>query len=356
VWSVFILALLVAAPRPAGADVIRKWSSDGWQIGAYASDETKTFTQCRASKPVDPRTTLIVIHSRQSTWGVALASSDPFHSPTGTSQTMTFRFDQSAKLAVAARTANPNLIETGTLSGPDLIDALRRSRQVAIETMDGHNGMVSLDGTAHLLGELDQCVQAQLAAETSGQPPQSVAARPAAPPVSTPPAGQVQQASGGPDLALVATRIASNLLLQAKLPNARMLSDAETPQQLRGLGAAWTSEVGFGSVAVLPQTAGHDQSEVALNMIVGGAKACKGEFAAGRSTSLVDDTLVTKAFTACNDSTGTKNVRYFIFHREGAMYVVHAIVPRDATTGTPGESPLRDATFQAAAVKASLSQ
>jgi hypothetical protein len=50
--------------------------------------------------------------------------------------------------------------------------------------------------------------------------------------------------------------------------------------------------------------------------MVNGANNCKGQFAAWRSTSLVDDTLVTKTFTACGDSSGTHTLRFFILHRE----------------------------------------
>jgi hypothetical protein len=158
-----------------------------------------------------------------------------------------------------------------------------------------------------------------------------------------------------PALELAATRIASNLLLQAGLPNAHLLSPAEAPAALKGLGATWTSAAGVGSVVVLPSTAGHDASQVALSMIVGGANTCKGEFAAGRSTALVDDTLVTKAFAACVDSSGTRNVHYFVLHRDGSWYVVYAVVPLDKPGGN-GDSPLRDAAFQAMAVKVALYQ
>ncbi len=205
------------------------------------------------------------------------------------------------------------------------------------------------------MGELEQCVQSYLAAEKVGPGPSFAAAPPAAGGAGAPGVVGPAAPAANPQLELAATRIASNLLLQAGLPNAHLLAPAETPAALRGMGAAWTSAAGFGSVTVLPSTAGHDASEVALGMIVGGAKACKGEFAAGRSTALVDDTLVTKSFTACNDSTGTRSIRFFVLHREGTWYVVYAVVAPDKP-GASGDSPLRDAAFQAVAVKAALYQ
>ncbi|HEY3846701.1 MAG TPA: hypothetical protein VGL95_06270, partial [Acetobacteraceae bacterium] len=229
-------------------------------------------------------------------------SSDPFQSAVGAPQTVSFRFDQGAKWTISAKTASINIVESVISETPDLVEAFRRNHQVAIETADGHRGTISLDGTGRL------------------------------------------------------TRIASNLLLQAKLPNSHLLSPAETPPALRGMGASWTSEVGTGSVAMMPPNIGHDSYEVALRMIVGGANACKGEFAAGRSTSLVDETLVTKAFTACSDSSSTRTVRFFVLHREGAWYIEHAVIPSTGGKESVGESPLQDAAFQAAVVKTALYQ
>jgi hypothetical protein len=351
-----LLGWLALAPRAAVADVIRKWQSGDWMAGAYANDETKTFAQCRASRPLDARDTLIVIYTRSGAWGVTLASSDPFRSAIGAQQGLTLQFDTGGKWTLPARTTSVNLLEATVTSLPDLVDALKRGRQLTIGTADGHHGSVALDGTDRVMGELIQCVQGQLAVEKGEQAAPTTLGGPvqAAPP--SPQATQTQALVAGAQLELVATRIASNLLLQAQLPNAHLLSPADTPNALKGMGAAWTSEAGFGSVAVLPPTAGHDSYDVALQMIIGGAKGCKGEFAAGRSTTLVDDALITKAFTACNDSVGTRTVRFFVLHREGSWYIVHAMVPAGKNAEATADSPLRDATFQAAVVKAALYQ
>jgi hypothetical protein len=344
---------------------MRGWQSGDWKIAALSSDDTKMFMQCRASRPLDPKNTLLLIYSRSGHWVVALASSTPFQSTVGTAQQLTFRFDQSTSWSIAARTANINVVEAVISGMPDLVEALRRHNQLTIETGDGHRGSLSLDGTARLMGELQQCVQTQLAvekgaapppamppAQTAGMAPGSPMAQPMGP---SPAAPTAQTQAMTAQLELAATRIASNLLLQAKLPGAHLLTPAETPPTLKGLGAAWSSDAGTGSVLVMPPTAGHGPNEIAQALLSGGANACKGEFASGRSTSLVDDTLVTKAFTACSDSQGTRAVRFFIVHREGSWYIVHAVVPPKGIEAA-ADSPLHDATFQAAVVKAALYQ
>jgi len=75
----------------------------------------------------------------------------------------------------------------------------------------------------------------------------------------------------------------------------------------------------------------------------------------------VDDTLVTKASTACSDSAGTHSVGYFILHRETSWYIVYAIVPpAGAPNGGVGQASapgaLGDTNFQSVAVKAALYQ
>lgn len=360
VKSALILALAASlASTAAYSDTIRTWQSGDWQAASYANNETKSFEQCRAHRAVDAKTTFIILYSRSYHWLVGLASSDPYQTTVGATQPISLHLDQGAKWTFQTKIVTANLLEANLTSMPDLLAALRRSHQLAFETADGHRGIVNLGGTDKLMTELELCVQTQMAAEKGGQPPAvaSSGTTPPPQPGALPPQAPVQPIP--PELAaqldLAATRIASNLLLQAKLPNAHLLAPSETPAPLRGHGAAWTSTVGTGAVAVIPPGAGRDPNQVALAMIVGAGAACKGEFAAGRSTTLVDDTLVTKAFTACTDSSGTHAVHYFVLHRESSWYIVHAVMaPQGAMP--QANSPIEDAAFQAAVVKAALYQ
>jgi hypothetical protein len=156
------------------------------------------------------------------------------------------------------------------------------------------------------------------------------------------------------ELQLAATRIATNLLLKAGLPNARLLSPEETPDQIKRLGVAWKSDSGMGAVELLPQNAAKDAQTLASHMIDADATACKGDFASGRSSELVDNTVVAKAFTGCKDSNGTAQFRYFVLHSEGAGYVVFTLAAPAGAAPPPSTSPVSDANFQTAAVKAAF--
>lgn len=152
------------------------------------------------------------------------------------------------------------------------------------------------------------------------------------------------------NLQLAATRIASNLLVAARLPNARLLPDAQTPVSLKGHGVAWTSDAGAGTVALLPANTAHDPQELASLLISGDATACKGEFESSRSTDVVDDHMLATAFADCKDAGAATTFRYFVLRAANAAYVVFELAG-GASSGAPAAG-LSDAAFRAAAVAA----
>jgi hypothetical protein len=205
--------------------------------------------------------------------------------------------------------------------------------------------------------ELAQCVATQIALEKGEPPPRFAETAPARPlnPTTTAPISPAVTSPSSAALELAATRIASNLLLQAKLPNARLLSSAETPATLRGRGAAWVSDEGLGAVELVPGASGKEPNQVASDLIASDGAACKGDFASGRSSDLLDDKVITKAFTGCKDSSGTHAFRYFIVHAATGDFVVYALGDNGGATSSATDSALSDGRFQAAAVKAAFS-
>jgi hypothetical protein len=213
-----------------------------------------------------------------------------------------------------------------------------------------------LDGTSRLMAELARCVTTELAAERGESSPHPANSAPGA--ISPPPIERPVAQLPNSDRELAATRIASNLLLAANLPHAKLLTTSDTPAGLKGRGAAWSSDAGFGAVALLPASAASDPQQAASQLISSDAGTCRGDFASGRSSELVDDKVVTKAFTACKESTGTRAFRYFILQRPGSDFVVYELTGASASPAPSGDdkSVSGDTSFQAAAVKAAFSQ
>jgi hypothetical protein len=239
-----------------------------------------------------------------------------------------------------------------------LIGLFRGARLMTIG-VGGQNFGFALDGTSRLMVGLSRCVAAALAIER-GEPPPTYSDAAPPPPTRTvnPPAPQAPipqtNRSAELELEMAATRIATNLLLQAKLPNARLLGIPETPDSLKGRGAAWTSDAGFGAVELLSAAAGKDAQMVASSILADDASHCKGDFASGRSSDLVDSRIVTKVTSLCKDSDGARTFRYFIFQAEPAGYVVYALSGASGG-GAASQVPMQDTDFQAAAVKAAFS-
>ena len=61
-----------------------------------------------------------------------------------------------------------------------------------------------------------------------------------------------------------------------------------------------------------------------LNWLRATTQAAKGSFASGRSNELLDDKVITKAFTGCKDSSGTHTYRYFILNAN-SDFIVYAL-------------------------------
>lgn len=296
-------------------------------------------------------------------WGL-LFSNPAWNLAQGTNIPLVISFDSSAPWSGTANVIDSHLAKVPMQANSTLINLFRGARMMNINA-NGQRLGFALDGTSRLMIGLSRCVATALAVE-HGDPPPTFAEAPSAPPTRSvaPSANPAPQTIRTAELEteVAATRIATNLLLQAKLPNARLLSATETPSGLKGRGAVWTSDFGLGAVELLSAATGKDPQQVASNMLSGDAGQCKGDFASSRSSELVDGRILTKANSLCTDSTGTRTYRYFILQSDQVGYVVYALAGPDAARGSnvgAGGSPaptMRDADFQTAAVKAAFIQ
>ena len=75
---------------------------------------------------------------------------------------------------------------------------------------------------------------------------------------------------------------------------------------------------------IVSATAAQDAGQVASELVASDNAGCKGDFASGRSNELLDDKVITKAFTGCKDSSGTHTYRYFILNAN-SDFIVYAL-------------------------------
>jgi hypothetical protein len=214
-------ACALAAPSPSRADTLRQWQDGDWRIEVFANTEAKAFQNCRAVRLTDTGGSFVLAALRDAGWAVGFVSAEKAQQQTGTMVPIDIRIDQNARTTLTGRVTNGNSLEVRLPSGAEFIDEMRRGRTMTFSVPDGRHGTVLLEGMTRVSASLAQCVQAQMAAERTGAGPQQAAAPP---PAAAPGAPQ-----SSPAFELAATRIASNLLLQAKLSNARLLGPTETP-------------------------------------------------------------------------------------------------------------------------------
>jgi hypothetical protein len=366
-WLAIALAGLVCSSAPnAKADGDNTETkvvhfSGSWQGGAFSNNDTNKFAYCIAFANYRSGINMFVAVDRDFGWGLMFQNMAWNMNP-GSKIPLIARFDGSGPWTGDAVVVNSHLARIPMAPNSTLIRLFRGARQMTVDAA-GQTFFFNLDGTSRLLVELAQCVTTALAVER-GEPPPSFAAAPPPQPKPINPTAPAPVASTAPGIArnvqleteMAATRIASNLLLQAKFPNARLLSEDQAPAGLKGRGAVWASDIGIGAVELLPSTVAKDAQKVASSMVADDSSTCKGDFVSGRSSDLVDNRIVVKASSLCRDSTGDHSYHYFILQSEVGEFIVYVLAGTSDADNAPSNGKLSDADFQTVAVKAAFSK
>ncbi|MGH7117407.1 MAG: hypothetical protein ACREFP_00155 [Acetobacteraceae bacterium] len=302
-----------------------------WSGGVYRNPQTQRFDYCAAAATYRSGISLVVAIGRNYHWRIAFADRS-WNLAAGTAIPLVVSFDHGSPWTLTGEVRSSDLVYVEMPENGALIRSFRDAYTMTVYAL-GRTFGFDLSDTAELVPELALCVTGERATPTGG------------------PSGGAANSS----LDLAATRIASNLLLAARLPRARLLTPAETPAPLRNHGVAWTSDVGSGAVLVVPHNESKNAVTVASSLIDSAADACRGQFASGRSSDVIDNHPVAKAFTGCKDAGGTTLVRYFVLQAANGAYVIFALVGTPDSDSHLSTSPLADAPFQSAAVEAAWS-
>jgi hypothetical protein len=128
-------------------------------------------------------------------------------------------------------------------------------------------------------------------------PPQSL------PPVTSALKSQPPE-TNSPEIQIEAIELATNFILKSSLQNPKKSNRSETPVDLASYGAAWKSDETGGTVRIIQQRGKTKGIDVAATVAAADAKECKGKFASGRVSELVDSDVVFRGFASCEDSDG----------------------------------------------------
>ena len=129
-------------------------------------------------------------------------------------------------------------------------------------------------------------------------------------------------------------KLARNFLLAAGLPNARLV-DTDKPAALASFTAVWRSDDAAGAVRIISPGRDVTGMSIASDLISVDPKLCKGDFAAARSSDVVDGGAVFRAVLSCAEGPDDRTAQYFVTPRQKGGFVVFAIIGKNADHGAP---------------------
>jgi hypothetical protein len=292
------LFLLCGAATAAGP--YRPFQVGLWTGGAYTDDRTGGFSHCSAGVVYDGGINLFVVGTEGHGWWLGFTS--PNWSLTASASIpVKLQFDGRAPVEVLGTIVDSQLLLVPAPDESHLIDA----------------------ATSVILSELANCVRNSVALGSPTPTPPAPAAAATAPPAPPPAPPSTFVARGATEVEEI--RLAQNFLLGAGLPNANLI-DTGKPAALANFTAVWRSDEAAGAVKII--LPGRDVSGVGIasDLISVDPKLCKGDFAAARSSGVVDGSVVFRAALSCVEGRDDRTAQYFVTPRRRGGFVVFAII------------------------------
>jgi hypothetical protein len=93
-------------------------------------------------------------------------------------------------------------------------------------------------------------------------------------------------------------------------------------------------------VKIVPPDGGATKGlDVASAIAADDSRSCKGKFASGRVSELIDSEVVFRGFSSCDDSEGARAVQYFVVPRKGGGFIIFSVSQLNSVAEA-GSSPL----------------
>lgn len=238
---------------------------------------------------------------------------------TGQSVDLEMYFDGSGPYRVTAKATSPRLVLAELAGTTAIFDAFRKGYVLTVRTL-GNKYAFNLDGTYAALTEVLECAR-RYANGSSPAPPPMTGTKPLVAP--SVPAVTAEQK-------LDATTLVANILGQGDLANFKILTTKER-KELDDTGAfeswhvLWHADGVIGMLRIVPKGLVGSSNELATTLLADDARGCKGKFASG-TTPDENGKNVVRLFTACNDKSGSFEVRYTVVPLDdGGQYVFGTI-------------------------------
>jgi hypothetical protein len=124
-------------------------------------------------------------------------------------------------------------------------------------------------------------------------------------------------------------RLAKSFLLAARLSNAHLIESGKLPA-LASFRAVWKSGNAAGAVKIIPPGPSITGIGIASDLISVDPQSCKDNFAAARSSGVIDGSTVFAVVLSCTLAQKERTTQYFITPRQKGGFVVFAVIGDDA--------------------------
>jgi len=297
-----------------------------WIGGGYTDDNTGKFTGCTAGAIYLDKTYFAVSVSAEGNWSLGFGN-EAWQLVPGQSFPIDLTFDGQHQFHVFGTPISKTLVTVPMPLNSTLINAFRKSRGMVAYTL-GRQIPFQLPNTAVLLPTLVNCVKQIKENGLAAAGDFTIHATPKTAQVATNAGSTLKPETNQPqsmEYQVEAVQLASNFLIKAQLQNAHIVDRSEMSAELASYGAAWKSEEATGFVRIIPTSADVKGLDVAATVVANDAKACKGKFASGRMSELVDSEVVFRGLATCEDSDGSRMAQYFILPRKKGGFILFSV-------------------------------
>lgn len=340
--TLFVLAGLALTTPALAAGPFGEVRVGNWRGGAFTNNTSGNFSHCVVSANYRSGVTLLVSVTSNFSWNLGF-SNKHWQLKVGQNIPLELTFDRNAKLRVSGRAVQPNLIVVTMPPESALVRDFRGGEMMELFALGGRYNF-RLTSTSQVMPTLVDCVRQNQNLHVA--------------PGTRPPAGSAPVTASAPPandgvLHLEAVTLATNFLLASQLPEPRVLNRSEIAPTLAANGTAWRAAGATGTVRVVRPTAGNQSAVDVAAIIVGNdAKLCKGSFASGRTSEMIDSEVMVRGFSTCDDSGGQRYAEYYVVPRKVGGFAVFSV-----QAGADGGRPAaiveeKRATFQKAAMQA----
>jgi len=326
VFAALIAASLGIVPSADARGPYGSIKVGNWTGGGFTNDSTGQFNGCIAGATYQDGTYFMVSVSAAGSWSLGFTNPTWQLNP-GQTFPIDLTFDGQQQFHVFGTPLTKALVTVPMPINSALISAFRKSRDMTAFTL-GRQLQFQLPATSVLLPTLVNCVKQikEHGLASAGDFTIHPTPKPAA--VATNAGSTLKPETNQPqsvEYQVEAVQLASNFLIKAQLQNARLVDRSEISPELASYGAAWKSEEATGFVRIIPTSADTKGLDVAATVIGNDAKACKGKFASGRMSELVDSEVVFRGLATCEDSDGSRMAQYFIVPRKKGGFVMFSV-------------------------------